>query len=190
MNIISYGRAANEIRIQQIKPEGNGQRLWLSSFGKQYELYLKLPGEFQIYNALTALGLCIACGDKADDAITVFPKLESPPGRLELISQLANGASIYIDYAHTPDALSSLLSALRPRTPGALKVVFGCGGNRDRHKRSKMGYIAQNLADEIIITDSPERREKNNQNYAKLMVLKLHSQIVLQLGQVASVSAP
>ena len=159
LNIISYGRAANEIRIQQIKPEGNGQRLWLSSFGKQYELYLKLPGEFQIYNALTALGLCIACGDKADDAITVFPKLESPPGRLELISQLANGASIYIDYAHTPDALSSLLSALRPRTPGELKVVFGCGGNRDRHKRPKMGYIAQNLADEIIITDDNPRAE-------------------------------
>ncbi len=159
LKVISYGQTANEIRILQIKPEGNGQRLWLSSFGKQHELYLKLPGEFQIYNALCALGLCIACGDKADDVITVFPELESPPGRLELIGHLANGASIYIDYAHTPDALTSLLLALRPRTSGALKVVFGCGGNRDQRKRRKMGYIAHKLADEIIITDDNPRAE-------------------------------
>ena len=109
------------------------------------------------------MGLIIACGDEPEKAIAVLPKLEGPPGRLELVSVSPCGASIFVDYAHTPEALSAILIALRFHTAGNLSLVFGCGGNRDQGKRDQMGQIASKLADKIYVTDDNPRDEKPNE---------------------------
>ena len=157
--MIGYGRATDDIRIDQIETRRDGQRIALSLFGKKRDVTLALPGAFQARNALCALGLAIACGDDADAALDALPSLNSPPGRLQLAAKRANDAPVYVDYAHTPDALASVLGALRPHTAGRLVVVFGCGGDRDRGKRPQMGSTAHNLADEIIVTDDNPRSE-------------------------------
>jgi UDP-N-acetylmuramoyl-L-alanyl-D-glutamate--2,6-diaminopimelate ligase len=159
LRLIDYGRAAREIRIDSIEPFAAGQRLRLSLFGKRHEITLPLPGAFQARNALCALGLAISCGDDPEAALGVLPSLDSPPGRLELVARRANGAAVYVDYAHTPDALSSVLGAMRPHTAGRLTVVFGCGGDRDKGKRPQMGGIARDLADASIVTDDNPRSE-------------------------------
>ncbi len=159
LRIIGYGRAADEIRIKQIQAKPDGQQLSIRVLGKHYEVDLALPGAFQARNALCALGLAIACGDGVEDVIGLLSELQSPPGRVELIGQTPNGAPIYVDYAHTPDALASLLAALRPHTSGKLAVVFGCGGDRDKGKRPQMGAVARDLADRIYVTDDNPRSE-------------------------------
>jgi UDP-N-acetylmuramoyl-L-alanyl-D-glutamate--2,6-diaminopimelate ligase len=159
LRIIGYGRAAEEIRIERVDAQPDGQILSTKVFGKHYEVELALPGIFQARNALCALGLAIACGDEAEKVIAVLPELRSPPGRLELVGRAPNGAPIYVDYAHTPDALASLLAALRPHTAGKLSVVFGCGGDRDKGKRPQMGTIARDLADRVYVTDDNPRSE-------------------------------
>jgi UDP-N-acetylmuramoyl-L-alanyl-D-glutamate--2,6-diaminopimelate ligase len=127
--------------------------------GKHYDVELAMPGVFQARNVLCALGLAIACGDDAEEVIALLPELRSPLGRLELVGRAPNGAPIYVDYAHTPDALASLLAALRPHTAGKLNVVFGCGGDRDKGKRPQMGAIARDLADRVYVTDDNPRSE-------------------------------
>lgn len=159
LRLIDYGRAAREIRIDGIEPFAAGQKLRLSMFGQRHEITLPLPGAFQARNALCALGLAIACGDDPEAALGVLPTLDSPPGRLELVARRSNGAAVYVDYAHTPDALASVLGAMRPHTAGQLAVVFGCGGDRDRGKRPQMGTIARDLADIAIVTDDNPRNE-------------------------------
>ena len=159
LRLIAYGRAATEIRIDRIEPLPTGQRLGLTLFGRGHEIMLQLPGAFQARNALCALGLAIACGDNAEAALAVLPTLNSPPGRLELVAHRANGAAIYVDYAHTPDALASVLGALRAHTAGRLAVLFGCGGDRDKGKRPQMGAIARDLADLTIVSDDNPRSE-------------------------------
>ena len=160
LRLIGYGRAAREIRIDWIEPLAHGQRLGLTLYGRGREITLAIPGAFQARNALCALGLAIACGDDAEAALGVLPTLESPPGRLQLVARRANGAAVYVDYAHTPDALSSVLGALRAHAAGRLVVVFGCGGDRDRGKRPQMGAIARDLADVAIVTDDNPRGEQ------------------------------
>jgi UDP-N-acetylmuramoyl-L-alanyl-D-glutamate--2,6-diaminopimelate ligase len=128
-------------------------------FGRRHTVLLGLPGEFQASNVLCALGLVIACGDNADKALAALASLEGVPGRVQLVARRANGAPVYVDYAHTPDALSHVLSALRPHTEKRLVVAFGCGGDRDRGKRPEMGSIAARLADTVIVTDDNPRGE-------------------------------
>ncbi|HSS15171.1 MAG TPA: cyanophycin synthetase, partial [Rhizomicrobium sp.] len=97
-----------------------------------------------------------------DDATKVFAALEhlkGAPGRMEKVAFAANGAPVYVDYAHTPDSLEKVLEALRPHTAGKLHVVFGCGGDRDKGKRPLMGAIAVRLADDVIVTDDNPRTE-------------------------------
>tara|TARA_Y100001936_G_scaffold253705_1_gene320248 strand:- start:5273 stop:6718 length:1446 start_codon:yes stop_codon:yes gene_type:complete len=160
LQVIGYGRTADEIRIEQIEATPHGQRLSLNVLNKAYEVELNLPGIFQARNALCALGLAIACGDDIDAVIALLPELQSPPGRLELVAHAENGAPIYVDYAHTPDALASLLAALRPHTSNELLVVFGCGGDRDKGKRPQMGAVARDLADQVYVTDDNPRGEE------------------------------
>jgi len=92
-------------------------------------------------------------------AVAALEELRPVPGRAQLVSQLANGAAIYVDYAHTPSALENVLRALRPHTERRLVVVFGCGGERDTGKRPQMGGIASRLADTVIVTDDNPRGE-------------------------------
>jgi len=159
LQLISYGRAATEIRIDRIEPLPMGQRLGITLYGHRHEITLQIPGAFQARNALCALGLAIACGDDAEAALAFLPTLDSPPGRLELVARRANGAAIYVDYAHTPDALASVLGALRAHAAGKLAVLFGCGGDRDKGKRPQMGAIARDLADIVIVSDDNPRSE-------------------------------
>jgi UDP-N-acetylmuramoyl-L-alanyl-D-glutamate--2,6-diaminopimelate ligase len=109
-------------------------------------------------NALAALGLAVATGSPIDAAAATLARLPAVPGRLQLVGE-PNRAAVFVDFAHTPDALATVLSALRPHTEGRLVVVFGAGGDRDRGKRPLMGGIATELADRVYVTDDNPRTE-------------------------------
>ncbi|MBV8915315.1 MAG: UDP-N-acetylmuramoyl-L-alanyl-D-glutamate--2,6-diaminopimelate ligase, partial [Acetobacteraceae bacterium] len=134
-------------------PRPGGQVLEIAGRGT---LELGLPGRFQADNALLAAGLAMATGTA--DALDLLPRLQGVRGRMELAAE-PNGAAVYVDYAHTPDALERLLRALRPHTQGRLHVVFGAGGDRDRGKRPLMGAVCARLADRAIVTDDNPRTE-------------------------------
>ncbi|MEN3286566.1 MAG: UDP-N-acetylmuramoyl-L-alanyl-D-glutamate--2,6-diaminopimelate ligase, partial [Bradyrhizobium sp.] len=126
--------------------------------GRKRSVRLPLVGAFQIENALVAAGLAIGTGSDAEAVFDALESLEGAKGRLELVGE-RNGAPIFIDYAHKPDALAKALEALRPYARRRLVVVFGAGGDRDSGKRSLMGAIAADHADDIIITDDNPRGE-------------------------------
>jgi UDP-N-acetylmuramoyl-L-alanyl-D-glutamate--2,6-diaminopimelate ligase len=157
--VLDYGEYAQSIRMLSRSPRGNGQTLSLEVLGRRRDVELPLVGQFQAMNALAALGLVIATGMDPDCALDKLPFLQGVRGRVERVAALGNGASIYVDYAHTPDGLTKILEALRPHTAGCLKLVFGAGGDRDRAKRPLMGDVARRLADETIITDDNPRSE-------------------------------
>ena len=159
LRVIGYGRKASEIRLERAVPTPAGQRLTIGLFGKRHELDFPLAGEFQAMNALAALGLVIGGDDDGEAALATLGQLTGVRGRLERVAVHPNGAAIYIDYAHKPGALETVLATLRPHTSGKLAVVFGCGGDRDRGKRPQMGEIAERLADRVIVTDDNPRSE-------------------------------
>ncbi len=158
-SLIRVGRAGNEIRLIALAAEGFRQRLRLSAFGRDQDLLLPLAGAFQASNALVAAGLAIGAGVDADTAVAALASLQGAPGRVELVGHKRNGALVFIDYAHKPDALVSVLQTLRPMTRGRLVVVFGAGGNRDAGKRPLMGKAAADNADVVIVTDDNPRFE-------------------------------
>ena len=120
---------------------------------------LNLSGTFQVENTLCAIGMLISSGIAISEIIAIIPKLKSVAGRMELIGQTPSGGHVYVDYAHTPDALDRALKSLRTHTENTIWVVFGCGGDRDITKRPMMGKIAYDLADKIIVTDDNPRSE-------------------------------
>jgi UDP-N-acetylmuramoyl-L-alanyl-D-glutamate--2,6-diaminopimelate ligase len=158
--IVSYGLKSGSVSCLSAVPSDAGWQLHLSVHGETFSTPFPVPGEFQVMNMLCALAIVTACGDKAADAVAQIPHLSGVPGRLELAARLANGASVLVDYAHTPDALSAVLATVRPHVRGRLGVVFGCGGDRDRGKRPEMGRIAAERADFVIVTDDNPRSEK------------------------------
>jgi UDP-N-acetylmuramoyl-L-alanyl-D-glutamate--2,6-diaminopimelate ligase len=155
---ITYGRNGKDLKLRSAEPSHNGTRLSLHAFGQDTEIDLPLAGAFQVYNVLCAAGLAIACGGNITAVLNCLTQLQGVPGRLEHAGTL-RGGSVYIDYAHTPDALENVLNAMRPHTTGRLIVVFGCGGDRDTGKRPMMGRIAVDLADIAIVTDDNPRSE-------------------------------
>ncbi len=159
ISVIAYGRTGRDLRLLTQKPSAEGQALELEVLGKAQAVALPLAGAFQAVNALAALGLALATGAAPKEAIAALAKLEGVPGRAELVGRAPSGGRVYVDYAHTPDALRIILQALRPHTQGRLSVVFGCGGDRDRGKRPMMGEIAARLADRVWVTDDNPRSE-------------------------------
>ncbi len=157
--IITFGRKATDIRLVDATPVDAGQRLEIEVFGARHDVDFPLPAAFQASNALCALGLVIACGDHGEAALAALAALDGVPGRLQLVAERDNGAAVYVDYAHTPDALAHMLAALRLHTAAKLVVVFGCGGDRDPGKRSEMGAVARRLADVVMVTDDNPRTE-------------------------------
>ena len=157
--IVTYGTEGTDVALLSARPLPDGQRLELSVFGTARTLAFPLVGVFQADNALCALALAIVCGADAAAATATLERLGSVPGRLEKVGTSKTGATVYIDYAHTPDALANVLAALRPHTRGKLLVVFGCGGDRDAGKRPEMGRIAAWTADAVIVTDDNPRTE-------------------------------
>jgi UDP-N-acetylmuramoyl-L-alanyl-D-glutamate--2,6-diaminopimelate ligase len=157
--LVTYGAGGEDIRLESTRPSADGQRLEIVVQGSARAITLPLVGGFQAENALAALALAIALGADAEAAVAALETLETVPGRVQRIGRLANGAAVYVDYAHTPEALASVLKALRPHARGRLHVVFGCGGDRDPGKRPEMGRVASNLADVVIVTDDNPRGE-------------------------------
>ena len=157
--VIGYGAsAAAGLRIVARTPHRGGQSLVLDLFGARRELTLPLVGEFQAMNALAALGLAVATGSRLEPAAAALERLGPVPGRMQLVGE-PNRAAVFVDYAHTPDAIATVLSALRPHAEGRLAVVFGAGGDRDRGKRPLMGRVATELAGRVYVTDDNPRTE-------------------------------
>ena len=157
LDLRTVGEAGSAIRLRGTTPRPEGQILAVEVGGVRREIELPLPGRFQADNALMAAGLAEVLG--THDALQRLSGLRGVRGRMELAARLPNGAAVYVDYAHTPDALERLLSALRPHTAGLLHVVFGAGGDRDRGKRPLMGAAASRGADVVIVTDDNPRGE-------------------------------
>jgi UDP-N-acetylmuramoyl-L-alanyl-D-glutamate--2,6-diaminopimelate ligase len=153
----TVGLAGSLLRLIDAVPRADGQDLTIEAGGTRYEVRLNLPGRFQADNVLVAAGLGFVLG--LETVLDLVPRLTGVRGRMELAARLPNGAAAYVDYAHTPDALERLLTALRPHTTGRLHVVFGAGGDRDRGKRPLMGQAAARFADSIIVTDDNPRGE-------------------------------
>jgi len=157
--IISIGGRYGDLRIASSELHMRGQRLRIAFESREWEVDLPLIGRFQALNALTAAALTIGCGEDPDDVFGSLPELKGAPGRMQMVGQTPSGAGVLVDYAHTPEALRTVLAAVRPFCKGRLHVLFGCGGDRDRGKRPLMGAVAGELADQIIITDDNPRSE-------------------------------
>lgn len=156
--ITTVGTHGIDLRIDTLRPVAEGIATELECWGTKHTITLPLYGAFQVSNALVALGLVVAEGLDKDAAFATLPNLRGVPGRLQHIAE-HNGALIFIDYAHTPDALQTILLTLRPHCEGKLHVVFGCGGDRDKTKRPEMGKVAARYADSAIVTDDNPRSE-------------------------------
>ncbi len=159
LRVLAYGRDGADIRLETVTPGATGQHLVINLLGRRHELDFPLAGLFQAMNALAALGLVIGGGEDGEAVIEGLAKLTGVRGRLERVAVHPDGAAIYVDYAHKPGALETVLATLRPHATGRLVVVVGCGGDRDRGKRPQMGEIAARLADRVIVTDDNPRSE-------------------------------
>jgi UDP-N-acetylmuramoyl-L-alanyl-D-glutamate--2,6-diaminopimelate ligase len=157
--VISVGEAGQGLKLMARAPTPHGQALTLEHLGRTHEVRLPLAGAFQASNALVAAGLALAAGVGIDVVMAALATLEGAPGRLQHVGRGPRGGEAYVDYAHTPDGLETVLRSLRPHTAGRLVVVFGAGGDRDRGKRPQMGAIAAREADLAIVTDDNPRSE-------------------------------
>ncbi|MGE0253255.1 MAG: UDP-N-acetylmuramoyl-L-alanyl-D-glutamate--2,6-diaminopimelate ligase [Alphaproteobacteria bacterium] len=158
-DVRSYGHASDDIRIDEVGASGDGIRLVVSLRGRPWETRLPLAGTFQAWNAVAAWALAVASGADPEAAFAALAHLSGVPGRLQLVARSTAGAPVWVDYAHTPDALETVLAAVRPHIAGKLHVVFGAGGDRDPGKRPEMGRVVARLADRAIVTDDNPRRE-------------------------------
>ena len=159
LSVTSFGyHREADYRIAEVAPHAGGLHARIALRGKEYTLDLSFYGAFQLSNMLTAVGLLQASGLEEAMLVALLPQLKGVPGRLEKIAEY-NGATVFTDYAHTPAALENILKTLRAHTEKNLCVVFGCGGNRDRGKRSEMGAVATNYADRVVVTDDNPRNE-------------------------------
>lgn len=149
----AHGQEFGLVAVERVEPRPSGQIVHVN--GRAVELHM--PGRFQADNAALAASLAEAVG--VTDAISLLPRLTGVRGRLERALVLPNGAAAYVDYAHTPDAIARVLSALRPHATGRLHIVFGAGGDRDPGKRPLMGAEAAKGADVVIVTDDNPRSE-------------------------------
>jgi UDP-N-acetylmuramoyl-L-alanyl-D-glutamate--2,6-diaminopimelate ligase len=158
LKIMTVGEQGEDIRLAGGSIEGFAQVIDIAHGGRRYKVKLPLVGAFQVQNAVLAAGLAIATGAEPARTFAALDHLTGAKGRLELVGN-RNGAPIFIDYAHKPDALKKALASLRPYAKGKLTVVFGAGGDRDSGKRPIMGRVAVEGADKVIVTDDNPRSE-------------------------------
>ena len=158
--VLTYGQSADQdgLQVRNVVPTLDGLTVSFGYQGADHTVALPLIGTFQAGNGLCALGLVLATGGDFKAALGALTYLEGAPGRMQRVAAHPNGAPVFVDYAHTPDALETVLTAMRPHTNGRLVVVFGCGGDRDPGKRPMMGSVATN-ADIAIVTDDNPRSE-------------------------------
>jgi UDP-N-acetylmuramoyl-L-alanyl-D-glutamate--2,6-diaminopimelate ligase len=159
LKLITVGKAGETLRLVERVPSQLGQQLVIEARGKTHKVTLPLIGAYQAANALTALGLVLATGGELEPTLVHLARVQPVRGRLERAVITRAGAPVYVDYAHTPDAIEAAIDALRPHAVGRLIIVFGAGGDRDVGKRPEMGAVATRLADLVIVTDDNPRSE-------------------------------
>ncbi len=159
LKVVTVGEQGETLKLVARKAHGDGQTLTVSIGDTRIAVDLPLAGSFQASNALVAAGLAIGLGEPAEKVFAALVHLKGAAGRLEKVAYAKSGAPIYVDYAHTPDALETVLTAIRPHIANRLHVVFGCGGDRDKGKRPLMGKAASQFADAVIVTDDNPRSE-------------------------------
>ena len=159
LKLITVGPGAEMIALVEQVPTALGQRLVLRHASKEHKLTLPLIGAYQANNVLTAAGLLLATGSSWDETLSAMGRVSPVRGRLECAVISRAGAPVYVDYAHTADALEAAIAALRPHVEGKLITVFGAGGDRDKGKRGPMGEVAARLSDVAIVTDDNPRGE-------------------------------
>jgi UDP-N-acetylmuramoyl-L-alanyl-D-glutamate--2,6-diaminopimelate ligase len=156
---LTVGARGETLRLAGREPTQLGQRLTVAAEGKTHKVELPLIGAYQAANALTAAGLVLATGGELAPTLASLARVQGVRGRLERAVITRAGAPVYVDYAHTPDAIEAAVEALRPHAKGRLILVFGAGGDRDAGKRAQMGAVAARLADLPIVTDDNPRSE-------------------------------
>lgn len=157
--VITVGEQGETLRLVAREPSLLGQGLTIEADGRRHKVNLPLIGAYQAANALTAAGLVIATGAGVDETLAALSRLQPVRGRLERAVISQQGAPVYVDYAHTPDAIEAAIAALKPHATGKLIVLIGAGGDRDSGKRAPMGEVAARLADLVIVTDDNPRSE-------------------------------
>ena len=159
LEVLTVGRGGDAIQLIEQRPTPLGQTLMLQHGGKPYRLALPLIGAYQAANVMTAAGLVLATGGDWKSVFSAMGRVSPVRGRLERAVISRAGAPVYVDYAHTPDALEAAIQALKPHVEGRLITVFGAGGDRDQGKRAPMGEVAVRLSDIAIVTDDNPRSE-------------------------------
>ncbi|WP_223422906.1 UDP-N-acetylmuramoyl-L-alanyl-D-glutamate--2,6-diaminopimelate ligase [Tateyamaria pelophila] len=157
--VLSVGRDGGDLHLSGQRFDATGQDVRYTYLGKSYTARLPLIGGFQADNVMLAAGLVIACGAEPERVFETLPHLRTVRGRMQLAARRANGAAVFVDYAHTPDAIATALAAMRPHVMGKLVAIVGAGGDRDAGKRPLMGQAAAQNADVIFVTDDNPRSE-------------------------------
>lgn len=159
LRVIETGARGADLRLARLAPRPGGLDIGIVADGRHFPLRLPLIGAFQAENALVAAGLVIASGRKAEETLPLLERLPGVPGRMQHVADVG-GAGVYVDYAHTPDAIATALAAIRPHAQGRVIAIIGAGGDRDRKKRPLMGAAAAQGADHVIVTDDNPRSEE------------------------------
>lgn len=159
LDVLTVGTQGETLKLVSRDPTLLGQGLVIEAGGKTHKVMLPLIGAYQAANALTAAGLVIAIGGDVAQTLASLGRLQPVRGRLERAVIARSGAPVYVDYAHTPDALEAAIAALKPHVSGRLITVFGAGGDRDQGKRAPMGVVAAALSDKVYVTDDNPRSE-------------------------------
>src|SRR6185295_15452126 len=159
VSVVTYGVGAQaDFRASNFRGEFGGTSYQLDARGKSYLVRVPLIGRFNVANSLAALAAATGMGIRLREAVLSLGKSPQVPGRLELVT-VKRQFQVFVDYAHTPDALLNVLRTLRELQPNRLITVFGCGGDRDKQKRPLMAQVADGLADYSIITSDNPRKE-------------------------------
>jgi UDP-N-acetylmuramoyl-L-alanyl-D-glutamate--2,6-diaminopimelate ligase len=159
LTLLTVGEAGDALKLLSRTPTSLGQDLVMQAGGQTHKIALPLIGAYQAANALVAAGLVIACGGDIKQTLSNLGRVSGVRGRLERAVITRSGAAVYVDYAHTPDAIIAACAALRPHVTGRLIIVFGAGGDRDAGKRPLMGEAAAAHADVVVVTDDNPRSE-------------------------------
>ena len=160
LNRVTVGKREDAaIHLVEQRVVADGQIIEFTVDSQRFEVKLPLIGEFQAHNVLVALGLIHVSGGNLSASVEALEQIAGVPGRMELIGVSDKGGAVFVDYAHTPDGLRTVLQAAKAHNPNRLHVVFGCGGDRDAGKRPQMGSIAVKNADVVYVTDDNPRSE-------------------------------